>query len=529
MSASSDDGETSHRAAGTDTTAPTEDRARADAPGPAPSDEHARSGFARRHRKKLAALALFLVSPFAAHLAVGVVARVTPPAIDVPSLQKRVDGPRTFAGTGWVSRESGLIEAHLDGTPEQIGTQHGTLLYEPMVQNEGEVWDGFSAIVPFAPARVLLFDMGRVMHRNVADNFPASRRSEIAAEARAFSPDPYADKIPTYERMLSLHALYDISLGFEHSPLLGCSAFALGGKATKDGHTLVARAFDFDAADVFDRDKAVFFVAPRGAIPFASVAWPGLVGVLTGMNAEGVWVSVNGGRARDNATRGIPVVSSLREVLERARTTAEATAILAAQEVMVSHIVFVADGAGNVAIVERAPGEKANIVQQFSDPSRVALTNHFEGPFKDDPKNLAVRASSTTVARKARLDELLPAVADGTGTPETMLAMLRDRTCAAGEGGCAIGDRRTIDALIATHGVVADTTARILWVGVGPHLAGRFVGFDLKREFGTTEPRPRGDALATLPEDPLLHDTKAYEEGRKRAGGPLLAPKRRGP
>ena len=483
--------------------------------------------FAARHKKKLAALGLLVAGPFLAHACIGLTMGVSPPAITFPKLEKRTDGPRTYAGKGFATRERGLIEAHLEGTPEEIGAQHGTLLYDRMVENEREVWDGFAAIVPFSPARVLMFDMGRVMHRNVAENFPLERRREIAAEAMAFSPDPYADKLPTYERMISLHALYDISLGFEHSPLLGCSAFALSGKATANGHSLVARAFDFDAADVFDRDKAVFFVKPDGAIPFASVSWPGLVGVLTGMNAEGVYVSVNGGRARDNQTRGVPVVVSLRDTLERAHSTAEATAILASQEVMVSHIVFVADGYGKVAIVERAPHEKANIIETFTDPSRVALTNHFEGPWKDDPRNLAVRKSSTTVARRARLDELLPAVREGTATPATMLATLRDRTCAASEGTCPIGDRRTLDALIATHGIVADTTAKILWVGVGPHLAGKFVGFDLGREFATNDSHVRSVQVADLPEDPLLQDTKAYQEGRKRAGGPLLAPKRR--
>ena len=38
-----------------------------------------------------------------------------------------------------------------------------------------------------------------------------------------------------------------------------------------------------------------------------------------------------------------------------------------------------------------------------------------------------------------------------------------------------------VHALIATHGVVMDTTARVLWVSESPHLLGRFVGFDLRR------------------------------------------------
>lgn len=475
-------------------------------------------------RKKLVALAAFLASPFAAHGLVGVVVRVTPPAITVPALERAEVAGLTHAGSGYATRARGVIEAHLEGSPEEIGAQHATLLYAPMVENERDVWAGFAAVVPFAPARVAMFDFGRVLHRNVDRNFPEARRRELAAQAARFSPDPYEHRLPTYERMVFLHALYDISLGFEGSPLLGCSAFALGGAATRDGHTLVARTFDFDVADVFDRDKAVFFVKPAGAIPFASVSWPGLVGVLTGMNAEGVFVSVNGARAREPETRGLPVVLSLRETLEHARTTEEATRLLASQEVMVSHLVFVADARGAFAVVERAPHAAAHVVTSFPDPSRVALTNHFAGPLKDDPRDKTVRATSTTLARRARLDELLTAVPAASATPESTLAMLRDHTCAHAEGPCALGDRRTIDALIATHGVIADTTARTLWVSVGPHLSGKFVGFDLSRELATNGASPPLVQPRDLPEDPLLRDPSAYAEGRKRAGGPLLAP-----
>ena len=476
-----------------------------------------------RHRRKLIALASLVAAPLAAHGLVGVVVRVVPPAITLPALERREVGGVVTVGAGRATRARGVIEAHLAGTPEEIGAQHSALLYGPMVENERDLWAGFAAVVPFAPARVAMFDFGRVLHRNVDANFPDERRRELAAQAARFSPDPYAGRLPTYERMVFLHALYDISLGFEGSPLLGCSAFGLGGAATADGHTLVARAFDFDVADVFDRDKAVFFVKPEGAIPFASVSWPGLVGVLTGMNAEGVFVSVNGARAREPETRGVPVVLSLRETLERARTTEEATRLLASQEVMVSHLVFVADARGAFAVVERAPHAPAHVVTRFADPARVALTNHFEGPLRDDPRDQAVRAKSTTLARRARLDELLAAVPAGSATPASTLAMLRDHTCARAESSCALGDRRTIDALIATHGVIADTTARTLWVSAGPHLSGRFIGFDLSRELATNvvaAPPVQRD----LPEDALLHDAAGYAAGRRRAGGPLLAP-----
>jgi hypothetical protein len=205
----------------------------------------------------------------------------------------------------------------------------------------------------------------------------------------------------------------------------------------------------------------------------------------------------------------------MREVMERAHDTNEAVAILAAQEVMVSHMVMVADANGAFAVVERAPGADAFVRRTWRDPHRVALTNHLEGPLASDPRNIEVRATTTTLARRARIDELLAKIEPHTATIETAVGMLRDHACAGGEA-CALGDRRAIDALIATHGIVADTTARVLWVSAGPHLSGAFVKFDLRAAFAESRDDSPPETIAP---DPIL-GTPEYDEGRARAGAP---------
>ena len=481
--------------------------------------------FARRHKKKLIALGVFLLAPVAAHLVVGQLTKLTPPSIAPVALTlSETDGVR-HAGRGW-SAVRGVRIAHLAGTPEEIGTEHTTLLRDRMIANEEVMWTGFRDVVPFAPARALMFDAGRYRYRHVDEGFPEPRRREIAAEAQAFEPDPFASHMPTYPRMVFLHALYDIALSFEHSPLLGCTAFGLGPDATSDGHALFARAFDFEAADVFDRDKAVFVVREDGKIPFASVAWPGLVGVVTGMNAEGVAVAVNGGRAREPSTTGMPVAFSLRETLEGAHDTAEAVAILSRQTVMVSHLVFVGDAKGHFVIVERAPGTAA-FVREGADRARVAVTNHFEGPLAGDERDVRVRETTTTLPRRARVDELVASVAPHSADVTHAVSMLRDHGCASGTT-CQLGDRRTIDAFIATHGVVFDLTARTAWVSEGPHLSGAFVKIDLATIVSTKEGRVPTVELETIPADTVLADGR-YEEGRERAGGPLMGPGARPP
>jgi hypothetical protein len=474
--------------------------------------------FVRRHKKKLAALAVVLLAGPVAHVTIVLLTPMPAPAVTLPS-DGAVDGPDGIRrmGASYTRVREGLREVYLEGSPERIGASHGRLLHDRMVANEGELWGTFAHFVPFSPARTLLTDIGRARYHHVDQGFPDARRREVAAEASAFAPDPYDGHMPTYQRMVFLHSLYDIALGFEHSPLLGCSSFGLGPEATADGHPLFARAFDFEAGDVFDRDKAVFFVRGEGVLPFASVAWPGLVGVMSGMNVEGVAVVVHGGRPREVETTGEPVVFMLRDVLERAHDTAEAVAILKTQSVMVSHIVFVGDAHGRFAVVERAPGAEAT-VRDNVDPARVAVTNHFEGPLASDEKNQAIRAHTTTLPRRARLDEMLAVVKPKAATIEHAVAMLRDHECAGGEK-CELGDRRSIDALIATHGIVADLQDRVLWVSAGPHLSGKFVRFDLKQVFMADHDPAKDPPAITMPAEPLLFDGR-YEKGRARAGGP---------
>jgi hypothetical protein len=67
--------------------------------------------------------------------------------------------------------------------------------------------------------------------------------------------------------------------------------------------------------------------------------------------------------------------------------------------------------------------------------------------------------------------------------------------------------------------VVLDATARALWVSEGPHLAGRFVRFDLARLLDPAyDPRADAAPVEAVPEDPILA-SGAYDAW-VRAGAP---------
>ncbi len=448
----------------------------------------------------LAALVLALV---VFHFAVGHAAKLEAPQVALPADEvKPGRGDVRRFGPAYARRAGRILQVGLVGSPETIGYSHARLLYPEMVENEGVLLGRFRDQVPLRAVRSLLLDLAQLRYRRVDSQMAPERLREIAATSLGFQPDPYAELFPTFQRFVYLNALYDISLSFEGSPLIGCTTFTFDHEATADGSGLLARAFDFEVDDVFDERKALFLVRETGKIPFASVAWPGLVGVVSGMNLEGVAVVVHGGRAREPRAEGEPVVHALRRVLSEARSTEEAARLLSTRTPMVSHIVIVTDAQGHSATIERAPG----VADQLRAlPPRAATTNHFESALRDDPRNLRVREGTSTLPRRARGDRLISELDPRAPvTPARAATLLRDRRSEDGSA-LPLGDRRAIDALIATHGVIFETGERRLWVSEAPHLLGRFRSFEL-RQLLSADYDPEADAPETesLPEDPLL-------------------------
>jgi isopenicillin-N N-acyltransferase-like protein len=467
----------------------------------------------RNHKKKLVALGVVIALPIAFHFGVAVSTHIEPPVVTVPQGEVREAGDLRTFGASYALHRGKILQVGLSGTPEEIGYSHARLLYREMTANEGTLYQQFEKYVPVAPLRWLLVDVSRLQFRAVDRGMPEERQHEIAAEALGFSPDPFAGFMPTYHRMVFLQSLYDIALSFEHSPLLGCTSFALTDGAAFEGHALLARNFDFEAGPIFDLGKAVFLVRQQGRIPYASVAWPGLVGAVSGMNAEGLALVVHGARAKEAAPQGEPVVHTMRDLLGRAKTTAEALDLLRTKVPMVPHMVMLVDASGDVAIVERVPGAEMFVRR---GRGRVPLTNHLEGPLSSDPANLRVEQSTSTWPRRKRLDEILSNLPPA-ATVQDAVDVLRDKK-GQGGGALALGDRRTLDALIATHGVVMDATAKALWVSEGPHLTGRFIQFDLTRLFASDYAPGAGPEIIATPADPIA-ESGEYDAWQ-RAGSP---------
>ncbi len=104
----------------------------------------------------------------------------------------------------------------------------------------------------------------------------------------------------------------------------GCSSFGVWGDATANGETIIARNYDFfvDPQGNILKDQILITYEPTGKPKFVSFAWPGWIGVVTGMNEYGITVMVNAGSGDNSNSSDLfhPSIEVFRNILENSTT-----------------------------------------------------------------------------------------------------------------------------------------------------------------------------------------------------------------
>ena len=395
----------------------------------------------------------------------------------------------------------GLItHVHLRGDAQHIGTAHGLLVGDLITALEGDMTATFVDRVPSFAARHLILGLVAFNNRSLFEHFTADERLEISASTTAHGEtwDTLRCLGPSFSRGLQYHALHDVSQYLIDNPLVrpiqvGCTAVAVGGQRSRDGHLLVGRLFDFEGGPRFDQDKVVFTVEPDHGYPFMHVCWGGMSGGVTGLNQAGLWVSINAAVTAGQSFVGRPIVMVVRDVLQHCRTLDEAVAVITAAPVFVSDGVLLASrDEQRVIVVEKGPTGVA--VRAWKDDVLVS-TNHFlADEWAADTRNHERILHGTTTVRMQRVNQLLTRQAQH--DPQSLTALLRDHR-GLDDLAVGFGNRSTINAWIGAHLVVADITAGIMWVSEPWH------GLGVMRPFDVHGPLA-GPTLAASPDAALL-------------------------
>lgn len=395
---------------------------------------------------------------------------------------ERSDGENRILllGDSWRRDRNGLHELGLTGNRWERGYANARLTRELVKEQEELLLETTRKFLPndfsFWAAKQLV----AINNRDLPDHVTDAEKLEILGLTEG-SEDHYPEEAPLYHRILNYHAAHDISHIFIDNPLVtssefvGCSAFAAWGSATKNGDLLVARNFDFEAGEVFDKDKCVIYVWPDDGYAYVHVAWAGMAGAVTGMNEHGLSIHINAARTSEVkfGRIGTPVSMLVRRVLEQAKNIDEAHAIIASTPVFVSDTYMVASQAdGRAVVIEKSPAHCS--LREAGKPGLLLQTNHMlTEPLKDDPVNREQIERATTTYRWERLSELTD---QHFGKIDNSVAqqILRDRKGRGGKN-IGLGNRNAIDAGICSHSVIMNISTGEMWVSAAPHTYGEYV------------------------------------------------------
>jgi hypothetical protein len=388
------------------------------------------------------------------------------------------DSLRTY-GPNWLQlNESGLWEMKLEGEAFERGVAFGKLSEDLLYYQEKVFVDQIREFIPSDGYLKFLRFLLILFNRNLGTHIPEEFRKEIYGISLSCTHEYDAIGTP-YQRQLNYHAAHDIGHAMQDYMLVGCSSFGVWGTQSEDAELLIGRNFDFYIGDDFARHKLVSFYNPTDGYKFVSVGWPGMTGVLSGMNEMGLTVTINAAKSTMPTSAAMPISLLAREILQYASTIEEAYAIATGRKTFVAESLLIGSAKDNkAAIIEKSTDKMALYT---SNTDRIICTNHYQSEiFLTDERNLENIATSDSPYRYGRLNELL----DGQTpvNPEKAASILRDRL---GMGGKEIGlsNEKAINQFIAHHSIIFQPEKLRMWVSTSPWQSGKYVAYDLKALF----------------------------------------------
>lgn len=317
------------------------------------------------------------------------------PALQADKLKSSTKTPDSFLR---------IIE--LSGTPTEIGQSHGQQLAAEIAHLEKNYLRAFFAKNPQQHKQAL---MAAFLFRNLMN---PDHKEEILAISDGAKLD--AGQIMLANCFLDL------------IPITACSTMTLPADAAPDGIARFGRNLDFPSMDVADKYSVLSIIKPKGKYAFASIGWPALAGVLSGMNEHGLTLANMEVDRQGGFPQAMPYTLLYRTLLEQCKTVDEAIALLEKTPRQTANNLMLMDAAGNRAAIEITP-EKIS-VRRAPAKSALVSTNHHRGEDCITPgfcrRYDYLQATSTQNYGKIGVDEaksMLAKVSQGKMTLQSMV------------------------------------------------------------------------------------------------------------
>jgi isopenicillin-N N-acyltransferase-like protein len=245
------------------------------------------------------------------------------------------------------------------GDPAQIGAEHGHRFHDQII----DLFQNY--LMARLPGNI------RVEARMAAASFEIYMLPDQRAETQALAD---AIGLNVYDAVLAQCYL-------DLMPLTECSTIALPSEAAPDGVARMGRNLDFDAGGMLDKHSVLIVYHPTGKYQFAAIGWPGMIGVLSGMNEYGLCLANMEVDRQMRPPMAMPYTLLYRTVLEQCRTVDEAIDLLKRTPRQSANNLMLMDARGDRAVAEIRP-EGVTVRRGQSRTGRIS-TNHQRGQDAD--------------------------------------------------------------------------------------------------------------------------------------------------
>jgi len=235
-----------------------------------------------------------------------------------------------YEGKGRLIVKRGCRSLLLNGTPREVGFQHGRLLAQE-VRRTCDSLLHVAGLLYSVEKGEWFPDTIRRAYKQLEPHIPAEYLEEMRGLAEGSG-------VP----------LETVQLANVFPALFHGSGFAVFGKASAGGKLYHGRVLDYMTELALQGEAAIIVVRKPNSIPFVSVGYAGLIGCVSGMNAGHVAVTHMGGHG-EGQWDGVPMPILVRMALERAGALDDARKVFREAKHTGESYYAISDGSGPAA------------------------------------------------------------------------------------------------------------------------------------------------------------------------------------
>jgi len=437
-----------------------------------------------------------------------------PKIADTTALKKeRVQYGESFykIESNWLMKnKNGLWELYVEGDGFERGAANGHLTKELAQFQEEAFFKQIQLLIPDLNYLKFLKYFVAYFNRHLPDNIIAEYQEEIYGISR-FASDKYDFVGPKFHRILNYHGAHDIGHALQDKNMtVGCTSFGVWNDKSSDGELLIARNFDFFSGDEFAQNKIIQFTNPKNGYKFATVTWAGFIGAASGMNDQGITVTINAAKSEIPTDAATPIALLAREILQFSKNINDAVEIAKKRNVFVSESILIGSANDNKAIIIEKTPTKMDVYDANSN--EILCSNHYQSKqFANEYTNLKNQIESSSLYRKIRLSQLLK---QNPKVDYLKAADILRNQIGINEKNIGLGNEKAMNQLIAHHGVIFKPKSQLMWVSTNPYQCGKFICYNLKEVFSKSKDMDADSNISidslTIPTDPFIY-SESYQ------------------